>query len=77
MENLEKLEAKMIRDIDEYVRSMDSFENALNERNTKWNDRAKLSRKLAAARNKTVNLIVSAAIAGAALFLIMTMLVIR
>ena len=77
MENLEKLESKMMRDIDEYVRTMDSFETALNERSTKWNDRAKLARKLAAARNKTVNLIVSAAIAGAALFLIMTVLVIQ
>ncbi|MBR5287053.1 MAG: hypothetical protein IKU34_00490 [Clostridia bacterium] len=75
MENLEKLEAKMVRDIDEYVRAMDEFETALNTRRTAWNDRAKLARKLAAARNKTLNLIVSGGIAGGAIFLIMTMLV--
>ena len=77
MDNLEKLESKMMRDIDEYVRTLDSFETALNDRNTKWNDRAKVARRLAAARNKTVNLIVSAGIAGAALFLILTMLILR
>lgn len=77
MENLEKLEAKMVRDIDEYVRSMDSFETALNERRTAWHDRAKAARRLAAARNKTLNLIVSAGIAGGAIFLIMVGLVMR
>lgn len=75
MENLEKLEAKMVRDIDEYVRSMDSFETALNKRETEWRSRAELARKLAAARNKTLNLLISGGIAGGAIFLIMTMLV--
>lgn len=75
MENLDKLEAKMVRDINEYVRSMDNFETALNKRSTDWNERANLARKLAAARNKTLNLLVSGGIAGGAIFLIMTVLV--
>ena len=68
MDNLEKLEAKMVRSVDEYVRTMDSFEMVLNERSTKWNDRAKHARRLAAARNKTLTLIVTVAIVAAALF---------
>ena len=76
MDNLENLESKMVKDIDEYVRTMDSIEMALNARNTKWNDRAKIARKLAAARNKTLNLIITAVIAGAAAFAILTILVV-
>lgn len=75
MENLDRLEAKMVHDIDEFVQSMDQFETALNKRSTDWNERAKLARKLAAARNKTLNLLVSGGIAGGAIFLIMTVLV--
>ena len=75
MENLDMLEAKMVRDVSDFVQSMDNFETALNKRSSDWNERAKLARKLAAARNKTLNLLVSGGIAGGAIFLIMTMLV--
>lgn len=75
MDNLQKLEANMIRDVDEYVCTMDSFETALNERTTKWGDRAKVARRLAAARNKTLNLIVTLLIAGAAVLVTLTKLV--
>ena len=75
MENLENLEAKMVRDINEYVRSLDDFETALTERRTAWHERALTARRLVAARNKTLNLIISAGVAGGAIFLIMTMLV--
>ena len=75
MDNLEKLESSMIRDVDEYVRTMDQFEMALNERTTKWGDRAKVARRLAAARNKTMNLIVTLIIAGAAVLITLRVLV--
>ena len=75
MENLDMLEAKMVRDVSDFVQSMDNFETALNKRSSDWNERAKLARKLAAARNKTLNLLISGGIAGGAIFLIMTMLV--
>lgn len=75
MDNLQKLEANMIKDVDEYVRTMDSFETALNERTTKWGDRAKVARRLAAARSKTMNLIVTLIIAGAAVLVTLRMLV--
>jgi len=77
MDNLQKLEANMIRDVDEYVRTMDSFETALNERTTKWSDRAKVARRLAAARSKTLNLIVALIIAGAAVLVTLRMLIFR
>ncbi len=72
LENLERLEAGMMRDIDEYVHVMDEFETALGKRQSDWASRAKTARMVAAARNKTINLIVSGAIAGAAIFLTMT-----
>lgn len=75
MDNLQKLEANMIRDVEEYVRAMDSFETALNERTVKWGDRAKVARRLAAARNKTLNLIITLIIAGAAVLVTLTNLV--
>lgn len=69
MDNLETLEVRMIQDIDEYVNSVDSFENALNARNTLWHERKLKSKNNNKNRKAVINLIASLAIAGAAVFL--------
>lgn len=66
MDNLEMLEVKMVQDIDEYVKSMDSFETALNARNTDWHNRNVHAKKNSENRKKMLNLIISLIIAGAA-----------
>lgn len=63
MEKLKNAESNMHQDMDNYVKIVDDFETALNERTTAWHERAQKARRISGARKQAVNLVLSALIA--------------
>jgi len=70
--NLQEKEAQLHSEVNQYAKLVDDFQNALNDRTSKWHTREVNSAKLAAARNHIIILIATGAIALGAIIAFLT-----